>query len=70
MESINFPLTKSRRMRKDEGISLKKTAVELDRAVTRNTQPMPLISWPAASFPSLRKAPNGYFHKIATRPQR
>jgi hypothetical protein len=41
--------TKSRRVRKDEGISLEKTAVKLDRAVVRNTQPMPLTVRPAGS---------------------
>jgi hypothetical protein len=42
--------------------------------VVRNTQPMPLTSWPAGNFPSLRQVPNGdcqfATHKIATPPQR
>ena len=74
MERINFPLTKSRRVRKDEGLPGKKTADALGRVVPSNTQPMPLTSWPAASFASLRQAPNGEnqfsTYKIATRPQR
>jgi hypothetical protein len=74
MEIINLPLTKSRRLRKDEGILREKTAGKLGRVVLRNTQPMPLTSWPAGGFPSLRQAPNGDYqfstHKIATPPQR
>jgi len=52
----------------------KQIAGTLGRKMTRNTQPMPLTSWPAASCASLRQAPNGQYqfstHKIATRPQR
>jgi hypothetical protein len=65
---------KSRRLRKDEGKPAKKTAGTLGWVVARNTQPMPLTSWPAGSFPSLRQVPNGEYqfstHKIATPPQR
>ena len=49
MESINFPLTKSQRVRKDEGKPGGKIADKLGRMVVRNTQPMPLTSWRAAS---------------------
>ncbi len=74
MESINFPLTKSRRVRKDGGKSGGKTAGKLGRVVVRNTQPMPLTLRPSGIFPSLRQVPNGEYqfstHKIATRPQR
>ena len=48
-ESINFPLTKSQRVRKDEGKPGGKTADKLGWVVVRNTQPMPLTSWRAAS---------------------
>ena len=47
--------TKSRRMRKDEGRPGKKTADKLGRILVRNTQPMPLTSWRAASCASLRR---------------
>ena len=47
-ESINFPLTKSRCMRTDEGKARGKTADKLGWVVVRNTQPMPLTSWCAA----------------------
>ena len=73
-DSINVPLTKSRRMRKDEGKPGGKTADKLGWVVVRNTQPMPLTSWRAARCASLRQAPHGEYqlstHKIATRPQR
>jgi hypothetical protein len=72
-EIINFPLTKSRRMRKDEGVPGGETADKLGRMVLRNTQPMTLTSWPTGSFPSLCQVPNGDHqfstHKIATCPQ-
>ena len=52
----------------------KKIAGTLGGVVTRNTQPMPLTSWRAASCASLRQAPNGEYqfstHKIATHAQR
>ena len=71
-QSINFTLTISRRMRKDEGKPGKETEDKLGWVVVRNTQPIPLTSWSAASCASLRQAPNGeyqfYTHKIATRP--
>jgi hypothetical protein len=38
-------------MRKDEGLS--KTVGKLGRILLRNTQPIPLTSCPAGSFPSL-----------------
>jgi hypothetical protein len=56
------------------GMPAKKIAGTLGRRVTRNTQPMPLTSWPAASCASLRQVPNGQHqfstHKIATHAQR
>ena len=58
MERINFPLTKSRRVRKDEGISRKKIAGALGRVVVRNTQPMPLTSRPAGSRASRGSLPH------------
>ena len=71
-DSINFPLTKPQCMRKGEGKP--KTADKLGWVVVRNTQPMPLTSWCAASCASLRQVPHGeyqfYTHKIATRPKR
>ena len=52
----------------------KKIAGTLGGVVTRNTQPMPLTLWLAASCASLRQVPDGEYqystHKIATRPQR
>jgi hypothetical protein len=52
----------------------KKIAGTLGRRVTRNSQPMPLTSWPATSCASLRQVPNGEYqfstHKIATYAQR
>ena len=58
MERINFPLTKSRRVRKDEGISRKKIAGKLGRVVVRNMEPMPLTSRPAGSRASLGSLPH------------
>jgi len=53
--------TKSRRMREDEGRPGKKTADKLGRILVRNTQPMPLTSWRAASCASLRQVPDGEY---------
>ena len=73
-DSFNDPLTKSRRIRKDEGKPGQKTAGTLGWVGTRNTQPMPLTSWRAASCASLRQVPTGEYqfstHKIETRPQK
>jgi hypothetical protein len=56
------------------GMPAEKIAGTLGGVVTRNTQPMPLTSWRAASCASLRQAPTGEYqfstHKIASRPQR
>ena len=62
-ESINFPLTKSQRVRKDEGKPGGKIAGKLGRMVVRNTQPMPLTSWRAASRAPLRSLPHLISHK-------
>jgi len=56
-ESINFSLTKSRRVRKDEGMPGKKIAGKLGRVVVHKTQPMPLASWRAASYAPLSSIP-------------
>ena len=52
----------------------KKIAGKLGWVVTRNTHPMPLTSWRAASCASLRQVPSGQYqfstHKIATHAQR
>ena len=57
-ESINFPRTKSGRVRKDEGKPGGKIARKLGRMVVRNTQAMPLTSRPAASRAPLRSLPH------------
>jgi hypothetical protein len=61
-ESINFPLTKSQRVRKDEGKSGGEIAGKLGRMVVRNTQAMPLTSRPAASRAPLRSLPHLHSH--------
>ena len=58
VDSINFPLTKSRRVRKDEGKPGGEIARKLGRLVVRNTQAMPLTSRPAASRAPLRSLPH------------
>jgi len=57
-ESINFPRTKSGRVRKDEGKPGGKIARKLGRLVVRNTQAMPLTSRHAASRAPLRSLPH------------
>ncbi len=49
MESINFPLTKSRCVLKDEDISRKKIGGNLGRVVVRNMQPILLTPWSPGS---------------------
>ena len=49
MESINFPFTKSRLVRKDTDTSRKKIAGNLGRVVVRNMQTIPLTSSPSGS---------------------
>jgi hypothetical protein len=61
-ESINFPLTISRRVRKHEGISGGKIAGKIGRVVVHNTQSIPLTSWSVASRTSLGRLRHLFSH--------
>ena len=52
------------------GMPAKKIADTLGRRVTRNNQPMPLTSWPAASCASLRQVPTDSINVPLTKSRR
>jgi hypothetical protein len=74
LQSINFPLTNSPRVHKDEDDSREKTIDEIGRVVVRNTQTILITSGPAGGCASLRQTPTVEYqfstHKFAMRPQR